>query len=102
MKRQGNSSIATIAIFLSLFIGGNAFALVLGGSNFGLLGYPEHHCLKPTKPFEFRDEWEIENFKRDVSIYKDCVVEYLENADNDIRRIQEATEELINEANAPY
>ena len=78
----------------------NAYALVLGGSNLSLLGYPEHECYKPHKPYEFIDELDFQRYKTDVEIYLDCIREYVENAENDIERIREAAQDAIDEANS--
>jgi len=88
-----------------------SFGLVIGGSNFGIFGYPSHECnppySKPYKPFSFNYQWEIDQYNSEVEIYNrelqeflDCIDEYVNNAKNDIERIREKANEAINEANS--
>lgn len=91
----------------------SAGAIVLGGTNLGVLGYPELECRKPydkpRKPYSFNNQWEVDQYNREVTRYNDelqqykhCVVEYLENAENDILRIREAMEEAVADARREY
>lgn len=89
---------STFLVFMFLAIPANA--LVLGGSNFGLLGYPDHECHEPYKPYEFVDEYQYQSYKNEVELYFDCIREYVENAERDIERIQEAAKSAIEEANS--
>jgi hypothetical protein len=83
--------------------------MVFGGSNLGLGGYPSNSCtkpIKPTRPYTFDSQWEIDSYNREVDRYNsnfrdyiDCIKEYLDNADNDIKRIKEKAQEAIDEAN---
>lgn len=86
--------------------GGSAY--VVGGSNLpSFLGYPSHDCDEPTKPYkpyQFSDQWEIDQYNEDVEQYNneldefvDCIREYLDNANNDIKRIQEKAQEAVND-----
>jgi len=88
-----------------------ALAIVFGGSNLGLFGYPNHTCSKPyskpTKPFRFNSQWEIdrynsevESYNAEVETYMDCIREYVDNAKNDIQRVKEKANEAISEANS--
>ena len=89
----------------------DAVAIVIGGSNLGVFGYPSHQCSapysKPHKPFSFSSQWEVdrynsevENYNRELREFMDCIEEYVENAKNDIRRVREKANEAINEANS--
>ena len=86
-----------------------AQAMVLGGSNLGMMGYDSHSCGykpdKPYKPFSFSNQYEVDNYNNKVETYNSeidtyitCIQEYIENADNDINRIIEARNEAIREA----
>lgn len=99
------SGIATILLTSS------ASAIVIGGSNLGPLGYPSHRCTapynKPIEPYQFNYQWEIDQYNmevdrynRDLEWYFDCIKEYIENANNDVQRIQEEVDSAIMEANA--
>lgn len=105
MKRR-----ATLLLLL-VSLSGSVFAIVFGGTNLGILGYPDHSCLKPTKPikpYSFNSRWEIDSYNSQVDSYNmerqryvGCVKEYLENSGNDIKRIEEKMEEAIAEAKQP-
>lgn len=71
--------------------------------------YPEPDCdapySKPNRPYS-NDEWAIDQYNREVERYnremrefRECGVEYVDNANNDIRRIQEAVQDLVSESN---
>jgi len=77
-----------------------ADAYVVGGSNFELDEYPSPNCTKPTKPFDLSDQMEVDDYNADVETYIACVREYVENGNNDIKRIQEAQQDIIREANS--
>lgn len=85
----------------------------MGGSNLGFGGYPEPRCnkpySKPSKPYSFNSQWEVDSYNREVErynqelrTYQDCVVEYLENAGNDMKRIREAMDDVVAEARRDY
>lgn len=91
--------------FLILVVFGGVlpcFAYVYGGSNLGIFGYPDHTCSKPYKPFEFRDQYELDNYRFDYERYIDCINEYVRNGNNDIRRIQSKQQDAIREAESTY
>ncbi len=92
----------TLIICCAIAFSYQSVAVVSGGSNLGLSGYPEHSCgLKPMEPVAetyMRDpEWETEindmqmdGYDALLSMYVDCINEYVNNANNDIKRIREA------------
>jgi hypothetical protein len=89
-------------------VSGSVLAIVFGGTNLGFIGYPNQSCTKPLKPlnpYSFNNRGEIDLYNRQVDFYNiqrqsyiGCVKEYLENAGNDIKRIQEKMDEAIAEA----
>lgn len=95
-------------ILILVFITSYVNAAVFGGSNLGFSGYNDHSCskpMKPYKPYSFNSQWEIDNYNMEVENYNyqwrsyiSCIEEYLENANNDIKRIQEKQQEAIDEA----
>ena len=50
-------------IILIVLLVTNSFSFVAGGSNLDYFGYPQHNCKKPYKPYEFRDQWELDDNK---------------------------------------
>ena len=99
----------TIFLFIIFYSVSVTFAIVFGGSNLGIFGYPKHTCTKPYskpyKPYQFNSQWEIdsynsdvESYNMDVSQYLTCIREYADNGKNDMDRIREAINDAINEA----
>lgn len=101
------NKICTI-IILTLWAPMTATAIVFGGSNLGILGYSEHDCIKPykpTEPYSFDSQWEVDLYNSQVDTYNfeldqyiSCIREYVENANNDIERIKEKYQNAIDEA----
>ena len=92
--------IALIALLAGFAFSTPALALVFGGTNFGFMGYPDHTCSEPYKPYQFTDQYQVDRYNRDMEEYIDCINEYVDNAANDIKRIQESAQSAIDEANA--
>lgn len=98
-------------ILFWIWVPAGAIAIVFGGSNLGMFGYPGHTCTppysKPFKPYKFYSQgdvdlynYQVENYNRQRRSYLNCIREYVDNAKNDIERIREKTNEAINEANS--
>ena len=60
---------------------------------------PSHSCTKPYKPYEFKDQWEVDSFNDDVNRYKSCISDFVEEQNNEAQRHAEAAEEAIDEWN---
>jgi len=43
---------------------------------------PSHYCTKPSKPYEFTDQWQVNNYNNEVQRYKNCIVDFA-NEQND-------------------
>jgi hypothetical protein len=82
-------------------------ALVAGGTNLPAAGYPSYKCAapvaKPDKPFR-NDEYsvrsyntDVERYNRQLTEYRDCMSTYVDNANNDIKRIQEAAKKALDD-----
>jgi len=90
-----------LVIFICL-----AFTCAHGGSN--ISGYPRHSCQQPTKPAKpssFSGRTEIDSYINEVDSYRlrrqsyyECMKEYLENANKDIKEIKEKASDAISEA----
>lgn len=74
-------------LFLCCASANQASAVVFGGSNLPVFGYSKPSCYLYSSPSKY-----------DVERYIDCINEYVENANNDIKRIREAAEEAVNDA----
>lgn len=90
-----------VLIAAGLVVSGAAGAIVLGGSNLGVMGYPDHRCRKPYRPSQFSEESEVYSYNNEVDRFVRCIREYVENADNDIQRIQEKGQAAIDYAKSP-
>ena len=91
-----------VFLFIALFCASFLFAYVYGGSNLGFSGYPEFSDYPPSEPYSFNDEvseYEFESYRNEVIRYVDAAEEYVENGNNDIKRISEAQDEAIRRAN---
>jgi hypothetical protein len=85
-------NIAVLAAIIS-------FAICMTNSAYADMFFPSHSCSKPYKPYQFNNEWELENFKNEVEQYKQCITEFVEEQDEAIRKHKNAAEEAIDEWN---
>lgn len=94
---------------LAMVAAAPAQALVLGGTNLSILGYPEAQCSKPDRPMRpysaspSRGEIDTYNFavdryNSDLQAFTSCTREYIENAQNDVKRIRERMDEAVERA----
>jgi hypothetical protein len=74
-------------------------AIVIGDTNFELLGYADHNCYQPMLPYD-DDSYAWEAFERQVDDYRSCIERYVKAADNDRLRIQEKSQGAIREFNS--
>jgi len=61
---------------------------------------PSHYCSKPYKPYQFNSEIDIQNFQYEVTRFKNCINEFVEEQDDAIRNHQRAAQEAIEEWNS--
>lgn len=95
-KLLGRGLLAAMLLLLGSM---RADAIVLGPSNLSLLGYPDHRCYEPRVPYS-NDDYAWDSFRGDAEEYVDCINDYVEAGNNDMRRIREAQQDALNEANA--
>ena len=60
---------------------------------------PSHTCLKPSKPYEFNEQWEYDNFLAGVERYKACIDDFVDEQYEEAKKHQDAAEEAIEEWN---
>lgn len=58
---------------------------------------PSHSCRKPYKPLSFTSQFEIDMFVNEVERYKECLVEFIEDQDESIKKHQSAAEEAADD-----
>lgn len=78
-----------LASLFSLISVTPSFALVMGGSNLSIMGYPQYEHYTSGYNMSYSD---MQNMKYDVS-------EYVDKCNNDIQRIIEARNNAIDEYN---
>jgi hypothetical protein len=100
---------AALTIMLTIYLPSGAEAMVLGGSNFPMLGYPDPECTKPVdrpiRPLDLGDPEEVDfynsqvvEYNSEVHEYIDCIRAYIDNSNNDIERIKEKIQQAVDEA----
>ena len=104
--RRARTLLASIALCTAL-VSGAADAPATNGTNLPATGYPPYKCStppsRPEKPFR-TDEYstrsyndEVARYNRALTDYRDCMSTYVDNANNDIRRIQEAAKKALDD-----
>ena len=60
---------------------------------------PSHSCFKPYKPYQFNDQWELDNFNDEVQRYKRCISDFVDEQNEAAEQDQEAANDAIDEWN---
>ncbi|HHP1302596.1 TPA: hypothetical protein ACR599_005402 [Klebsiella variicola] len=89
------SATVSFCVFLLPF---TASAAVFGGSNLGFTGYPDFSESEPLPPYDNSD-LSKNSYRIQVESYVRSAQEYLDNANSDIKRIQESKNETAEKAN---
>ena len=58
-----------------------------------------HSCIKPITPISFDNEWDVSNFKLQVTLYQNCIEDYVEKQKREIETHQQALSDAIKEWN---
>jgi hypothetical protein len=98
MKSKLADRIVLVAA-ISVLVIGSAQAFVVGPTNLSFMGYPEHNCHQPIRPYS-NDRYAWESFQSDAEEYVDCINDYVEAGNNDARRIRDAQDDALREARA--
>lgn len=85
------------AVLIIMFVASDVPAIVFGGSNLGIFGYPEFSSYRPSKPYS-KNSYEVDSYSSNMKHYLSEIKDYLDNADNDIKRIREAMDQARREA----
>ena len=94
-----------LALIVSLIVLSStsvAFGYVMGSSNLPMFGYPAHSDkagYRPSRPYS-NSGYEASNYRNEVEAYVNRIKEYVDGCDNDVKRINEARQEAISEANS--
>lgn len=60
---------------------------------------PSPSCFKPSKPYQFNSQYEIDSFNEEVASYKRCITSFIEEQESGIENHQSAIEDAIQEWN---
>lgn len=60
---------------------------------------PSHSCSNPNKPYEFQSEWQLQSFMNEVENYKNCIIDFVEEQNQEAQNPQEAAEGAIQDWN---
>ena len=60
---------------------------------------PSPICSKPSKPYQFNSQWEIDSFYSDVERYKQCIQNFIEEQNQAVEIHQQAASDAIDEWN---
>lgn len=83
---------------IGLAVTATTSAYVIGGSNLYSYNYPSFDKFKPSAPYD-RSEFSFNHYRDQVERYVDDGKEYLESANNDMKRIAEAKDEAVENIN---
>lgn len=71
---------------------------------------PNHNCYKPSKPFKpysFNSQWELDNYKNQINIFKtevqtyqSCINRFISQQEDEIQNHQNAINNSIDEWNS--
>jgi len=56
-------------------------------------------CYRPSKPYEFTSQWEVDNFNDEVEAYKTCINDFIDEQRDGIEEHQEAINNAIDDWN---
>lgn len=60
---------------------------------------PTHMCMKPFKPYQFNNQWELDNFNDQVSSYQTCIEDFIDEQKRESNNHLQAAEYAIEDWN---
>ena len=60
---------------------------------------PSYFCSKPSKPYQFTSQYEVDSFNNNVERYKQCVFDFVEEQNDQALKHQEAANDAIDDWN---
>ena len=61
---------------------------------------PSHTCSKPYKPYQFNTQWELDNFNNQVSAFKSCIQDFVDDQNSEAKKHSQAADDAIDEWNS--
>jgi len=87
-------------VSLRFFLVSILFLLALSGTAKADMFTPTPSCSKPYKPYQFTDQYQVDNFNSEVESYKRCINDFVDEQNDAARKHANAAEEAINEWNS--
>ena len=85
-SKEFQSRLVKIVVFTVSFL---LMATLPAGAEVVYTPPPSHNCLRPVRPFEFSSQREMNQFRKDVEAYMNCLKQFVEDQKEAIRRYQE-------------
>lgn len=60
---------------------------------------PSNSCYKPSKPYQFNSQWEVDNYNNEVDRYKRCIQDFIDEQNDAAQKHLDAAEEAADEWN---
>lgn len=61
---------------------------------------PSHSCSKPYKPYQFRDQYEVDRFNSEVKQFKKCINDFVEEQNEASKKHLQAGQDAIDDWNS--
>jgi hypothetical protein len=61
---------------------------------------PSPSCYRPSKPYQFNSQYEIDQFMDEVETYKQCINDFVEEQGDAVQNHRNAADEAIDEWNS--
>lgn len=60
---------------------------------------PSHGCVAPVRPHEFNSQWEIDSFRNQVEMYRQCIEDFVDEQHGAINAHSRAADDAIDDWN---
>ena len=61
---------------------------------------PSASCSKPSKPYEFTSQWQLDSFKRDIEAYERCIDRFVAEQREAAKTHAEAANDAVRDYNS--
>lgn len=58
---------------------------------------PRNTCYKPSKPYQFNNQWDLDRFKDDVETYRDCINNFIDDQNREAQTHLDAARKALDE-----
>lgn len=60
---------------------------------------PSHSCRKPYKPFNFNNQWDVDQYNDDVRRFKRCIEDFIKEQETEAQNHMDAANQAIEDWN---